>query len=88
MSWSLTVIGKPEKVVEQLSAYSGTFADAQSNQEYEEARPHLQALVSLCVGETLVNLSANGHADFNAESKKTSGVVSVQLSPFYAKLVL
>lgn len=89
MSWSVTVIGKPDKVVEQLSTYSGSFGNPQSNQEYEEARPHLQGLVSLCVGsDLLINLSANGHADFDADSKKTYGNVQVSLQQFYAKLVL
>jgi len=88
MSWSVTIIGKPEKVVQQLADNSATLT-GQSKTEYEEALPHLQALVSLCIGpDLLINLTASGHANFDAEGKKTYRNVQVQLSQFYAKLAI
>lgn len=88
MSWSVTIIGNPDRVVEQLSAYSEQLS-GQSKIEYDEARPHLQALVIQNVGENIiVNLSASGHATFDSESKKTNGNCCVSLSAFYGKLAL
>lgn len=88
MSWSVSMIGKPERVVEELSKYSETIS-GQSKAEYEEARPHLQSLVLLCVGQDLlVKLDASGHANFDSTSTKTYGNVQVSLSQFYSKLAL
>lgn len=85
MSWSVSIIGKPEKVVEKLGLYVP--GNEQSNREYEEARPHLQALISLAVGQGyLIQLDASGHANFDVSGTKTYGTVNVNLRQFYSQL--
>lgn len=87
MSWSVSVIGKPEKVVEKLAAYVP--GNEQSNREYEEAKPHLQALVSLAVGQDyLVQLEASGHVNFAADGTKIFGNISVNLHQCYWQMAL
>lgn len=88
MSWSISIIGKPDKVVEELSVYSDTLT-GQSKIEYDEAKPHLQALISQNLGENIiVNLQASGHANFDSEGKRTYGACTVNLSLLYGKLAL
>jgi len=87
MSWSVTVIGKPDKVAEELDKHSDTLT-GQSKTEYDEAKPALQSLVRLNVGgENLVKLTASGHANFT-DGKKTYGTCGVTMETFYAKLAL
>ena len=87
MSWSVGIIGKPELVAQELDKYSETLT-GQSKTEFDEAKPHLQSLVKLNIGgETLVKLSASGHASF-VEGAKTYGNCNVTIEPFYAKLCL
>ena len=45
MSWSVSVMGVPEKVVQALDAYSETLS-GQSLQEYEEAKTRLEFLTA------------------------------------------
>ena len=87
MSWSVTVIGKPEKVAEELDKYSDTLT-GQSKTEYDEAKPALQQLVRLNFGgENLVKLIASGHANFT-DGQKTYGTCGVTMETFHAKLAL
>lgn len=87
MSWSVGIIGKPELVAQELDKYSETLT-GQSKTEFDEAKPHLQSLMRLNVGgETLVKLTASGHASF-AEGVKTYGNCNVIVEPFYSKLAL
>jgi hypothetical protein len=44
MSWSVSFVGKPEKVAEALEAHSAN-CTGQSKVEYDAAKPHLVALV-------------------------------------------
>jgi hypothetical protein len=61
MSWSIGFIGKPEKVIEALEAQSAKFSD-QSKVEYDEALPHLKALISQNFGfDYPVKITAAGH---------------------------
>jgi hypothetical protein len=61
MSWSIGFIGKPEKVIEALDAQSAKFND-QSKVEYDEALPHLKALVAQNYGHMYpVKITAAGH---------------------------
>ena len=64
MSWSVNVIGKSEEVIKELDAYSvrlqGPGAE-QSKLEYDEALPHLKALVLQNFGfDRTIELSAHG----------------------------
>jgi hypothetical protein len=91
MSWSVSVIGKPESVAAKLDEIAGTLS-GQSLEEYNEALPHLQGLVRQVVTTSdghgsLVNLRASGHATF-ANGQKTYGQVSVALDPWYGTLAL
>lgn len=90
MSWSVNVIGRPEAVVKKLDEMETTMS-GQSLAEYQEAKPHLQGLVSQIVTTregwgALVQVEANGHASFQ-DGKKTSGNVQVKIGPFYGLLV-
>jgi hypothetical protein len=87
MSWSVQIIGKPEKVAAELDAESAKLTE-QSKIEYDEALPHLKAMVLQNVGQDyLVEINANGHATF-VNGKRTYGSVNVTLKPFYSKLAL
>lgn len=88
MSWSIQLIGKPEKINEKLEEQS-KYLSGQSKQEFDEAKLHLQSLVSQCVGENvLVRLNASGHATIQPDGTKTYGQVSVVLEPLYGELAL
>ena len=87
MSWSVGIIGKPELVARELDKYSETL-NGQSKVEYDEAKPHLQSLVLLNIGgETLVKLTASGHASF-VDGTKTYGNCNAIIEPFYSKLAI
>ncbi len=86
MSWSITVIGKPARVIEELNSYSDTLT-GQSKAEYDEAKPNLAGLIALNIGENLVKITASGHATF-VEGKKTYGCPAVIIENFYAKLAI
>ena len=87
MSWSLSIIGKPEKVAEELDRQSAIFT-GQSKEEFDAALPHLKVLVLQNVGDNLiVQLSANGHATI-ADGKRTYGTVYVNLTQLFGNICL
>ena len=87
MSWSITVLGKPEAIIKALDEHSGTLT-GQSKEEYDEAKPYLQGLVALAVGEgPMVKVIASGHALFK-EGQKTDGSIHVSITQEYIKLAL
>ena len=68
MSWSVSFIGTPEKVIEALEKESTRLTD-QSKKEFDFALPHLIGLIALNYGPgyfNAVKLEANGHGYFNA----------------------
>lgn len=83
MSWSLTLIGTPEGVHKELDSFGEQMSEGQSKDEFLEAKPALQALVTQIVGQS-VRLTASGHATFT-NGQKTFGNVMVSLEPFYGK---
>jgi hypothetical protein len=90
MSWSVNLIGTPEGVKKALDA-EGERLSGQSQIEFLEAKPHLQALIEQIVGQN-VKLIAAGHATFNAsegsnKAFKTFGHVSVSIEPLYGKFL-
>lgn len=87
MSWSVSVIGVPAKVNAKLDEYGSTLT-GQSKQEFDEAKPHLQALIAQNVSAAvLVKIDASGHATFE-DGLKTHGTCSVALTQFYSQLAL
>lgn len=84
MSWSVTLFGTPEGVKKALDE-EGEKMSGQSKEEFLEAKPHLQGLLSQCVGQNSnVQLTANGHATFE-NGTKTYGAVQVKLDTLYAR---
>jgi hypothetical protein len=94
MSWSFQCIGKPAGVVAALEKHSDSFSgNAQSKLEFDDAKPHLIALVS----ENFVTEGHNYHEpliDFEAsESGSASAGVqhqrqlAVSIKPIWKTLV-
>lgn len=78
MSFSITVIGKPEAVKRRLEAHS-TELSGQSKEEFDAVLPSLETVLSQNVGNGVVRLEANGHASFK-DGVKTYGQCSVSVS--------
>jgi hypothetical protein len=102
MSWSIQFVGAPDKVVAALEAQSEKF-NGQSKVEYDDAKPHLIALVQqnfVAEGEDgflapLVRLQANGSGSALAQKldqkfdppKQIQRSMSVHLESIYGVLV-
>ena len=88
MSWSVNYIGKPQKVVEALNTQS-TALSGQSKTEYDEALPHLVALVEQNFGTPyLINLSAAGHGLENSQDpEKSTRQLTASIAIMYGILV-
>lgn len=86
MSWSVQFIGKPENVVAALDKY-GESLTGHSKEEFDDAKPALQALVRGNVGQT-VSLNASGHGSFASDGMKTSGTVTCTLASIYAGILV
>ncbi len=87
MSWSITLIGKPENVAAALEQQSEKM-DGQSKIEYDSSLPHFVALVKENFGDNtpLVKFSANGHGyAVNGEQKQRQCNCCIEL--IYATLV-
>jgi len=84
MSWSVSLFGSPSGVSSKLDEISEMLTD-QSKEEFDEAKPNLQGLLSQVVGNnTNVRLVASGHASFT-DGEKTNGNITVDLSTFYGE---
>lgn len=87
MSWSIQVIGTPEKVAQALDEHTGKLT-GQSLMEFSEAKPHLQALIRQNVGpEMLVEVAASGHADFQ-DGARIYGTCQVNISMRFGKIAV
>ena len=90
MSWSISYIGVPDKINAKMEEYSASLT-GQSKEEFDEAKPHLQALVAAnvpgLVGTQLIKLDASGHANFT-DGKKTYGICSVTVQQFYGTVLI
>ncbi len=86
MSWSISIIGKPENVANALTVQSEKF-EGQSKVEFDSALPHFVALVNENFGSgQLVKLTASGHGyAVDGEQKNRQCVCSLEV--FYATLV-
>lgn len=95
MSWSMNVMGTP-KAIKQAIAREAKRLTGQSSVEFNEARPHLEALVDLNMAGTsgspgTIEFVANGHANFKTEADgtltKTFGSCSVNIKSTHLSLV-
>lgn len=94
MSWGISIIGKPESVVEELIRYGDTLT-GQSEVEFRDALPHLAGLVhqnflseKAPAGWMLptVHLEASGSGSTH-DGVQTQRQCQVTLKALYAKLV-
>lgn len=87
MSWSISFIGKPEKVVEALEAYSEKLTGP-SKEEYDKALPNMASLVKQNFGNEgeLVSVTANGNGYFENGVAK-NGRCNVKVDSVYGILV-
>jgi hypothetical protein len=87
MSWSVSMLGRPEKVAAALEEHAGTLS-GQSKVEYEAAAPHLVALVKQNFAPTdiVVKLEAagSGYTEGGVEKNRS---LSVKLEYSYTKLL-
>jgi hypothetical protein len=77
MSFSITVIGKPDAIKRKLAEESARLT-AQSKIEFDAVKPALETILDQQVGNTAVLLNANGHASFT-DGVKTSGQCTVEV---------
>lgn len=87
MSWSISLLGTPDKVKEKLMAESARLTGL-SKQEFDEALPHLTGLVDQIVCDQqppLVEFNGNGHASFK-EGRKIDGNLSVSIKRLHTTL--
>jgi hypothetical protein len=91
MSWSIDITGKPENVAAALDELSEKF-NGVSREEFDAAKPHLQALVRENFGraegyiEPILRLraSGSGHSKDGEHLQRSFGVT---LEPSYSQLV-
>lgn len=88
MSWSVSYIGKPEKIAEALQGYSTSMSAGQSKLEFDAALPHLTALVKENFGNEnqLLKFSASG-SGYSINDEQKTRMCSVSIETFYAVLV-
>lgn len=93
MSWSVSYLGAPDKIVEQLDKDSEKLT-GQSKEEFDAAKPHLQALLKENIpdadrgyGPQIVKLDASGSGS-KTDGKITSQSCSVKIEPIFGRLLL
>jgi len=77
MSFSISIIGKPEAVKRKLAEHSANLSD-QSKAEFDAARPALEILLEQNVNNGVVLLNASGHAALR-DGVKIFGNCTVEL---------
>lgn len=90
MSWSLNVVGTRDNIRAALKAESSRLT-GQSKEEFDDALPHLDALLELNINtanlQQLYELEASGHASFT-DGRLTYRSVNVsKLGSFGKRLV-
>jgi hypothetical protein len=84
MSWSVQAIGKPEAVKAQLQRACEAYQEGSpSRREFDEALPHLLAIVDGNIGPVAVHVEANGHASIDSAGLKTCGALNVKVQQYY-----
>jgi hypothetical protein len=77
MSFSISVIGKPDAVKRKLAEHSANLS-GQSKSEFDAVRPALETVLDQNVSNGAVMLSASGHATFQ-DGVKTYGNCIVEV---------
>lgn len=88
MSWSLTLVGTPDKFPKAFDDFSAGLT-GDSKAEFDAARPALETLVGLNVNKATpqaVRLSANGHA-YKNNGELAYSSCSVDLKPLDGKVL-
>lgn len=81
MSFSVSLIGKPEAIKRKLVEESGRLT-GQSKVEFDVVKPALDILLDQQVNNGCIQLNANGHATFidaDTKAEKTYGNCSVEV---------
>lgn len=78
MSFSITVVGRPDAIKRRLQAHS-TELSGQSKEEFDATLPALETVLDQNVGGEVLRLEANGHASFY-DGQKTYGKVNVSVT--------
>lgn len=78
MSFSITVIGKPDAIKRKLAEESQRLKD-QSKAEFDAIKPALETILDQQVGNGVVQVTANGHATFDLDGRKTYGNCNVDV---------
>lgn len=90
MSWSISFVGKAAKVKAAVDENSSKLT-GQSLAEYQEAKPHLMALIDQNItpddGGQVISIKASGHANIGVGGTKTSSTCSVEIKQEYMNLV-
>lgn len=77
MSFSISLIGKPEAIKRKLEEESQRLTD-QSKEEFDAVKPALETILDQQVANGVIHLTANGHATF-ADGVKTYGSCGVEV---------
>lgn len=87
MSWSISFMGAPAKVVEALEAHSEKL-NGQSKVEYDSAVPHMVGLVKEIFGEegAIVKVAASGHGSA-VDGEQKNRTISATVERIYGILV-
>jgi hypothetical protein len=89
MSWSFQAVGTPENLQKALDADAETLT-GDSKAEFEEAKPHLVALIRMNVNPhspPTLRVDASGHASRNPEGETTYSNCVVTIVNLNARLV-
>ncbi len=78
MSFSITVIGKPDAIKRKLAEESARLT-YQSKAEFDAVKPALETILDLQVGNGAIKVIANGHASFT-NGEKTYGNCNVEVA--------
>ena len=100
MSWSVSLFGTPDKVAAALDNHSNDKMTGQSKLEWDEAKPHLIALVKQnfvteeymkqypnALVSPLVKLDASGSGSSSGD-KQLQRSCSIKIETIYTNLVL
>lgn len=93
MSWSISFIGKPEKVAEAIEENGGKL-DGQSRIEFDSAKPHLIALVkdqNFAIDgygyiRPMIRIEASGSGSARGD-KQVQRSLLLKIEPIYTVLV-
>ena len=94
MSWSFSCLGKPSKVAEAIDKHSETL-NGQSKVEFDDAKPHLMALVNenfakqgTGYSEPTIDFEASGSGSFDVTKQEhVQRNCTVSIKPVWKTLV-